>query len=190
MPPTEPRDECITRMESADFQESSKTENPTSLAEILADNDKFQAHIKEIDIALNNNNDSVVLTNNLDDDIECRNFGGADKELTDSKSDGPIQVDMLDQGPSTKAIACNGPQTNSPIIKTWKRITMGPKIATPVTEETHAGSKRGAQDHEQNELENTLKKKKTDMEVAEISRLMAMEFNETAVAAWQSRREQ
>ena len=97
---------------------------------------------------------------------------------------------MLDQGPSTKAIACGGSQTNSPIIRTQKRITIGPKIATPVTEETHVGSKRGAQDHEQNELENTLKKKKTDMEVAEISRLMAMEFNETAVAAWQSRREQ
>ena len=72
MPPMEPRDECITRMESADFQESSKTENSTSLAEILADNDKFQAHIKEIDIALNNNTDSAMLTNNHDDDIECR----------------------------------------------------------------------------------------------------------------------
>ena len=44
-----------------------------------------------------------------------------------------------------------------------------------------------AQDHEQNELENNLKKKKTDMDMAEISRLMAMEFNETAAAAWQSR---
>ena len=109
MPPTEPRDECIMRMESTDFQESSKTENPTSLAEILADNDKFQAHIKEIDIAFNNNTDSAVLTNNLDDDIECRNFRGADKETIDSKSGGPIQVDMSDQGPSTKAIACNGP---------------------------------------------------------------------------------
>ena len=96
-------------MESMNFQESSKTENPTSLAEILADNDKFQAHIKEIDIALNNNTDSAVLTNNLDDDIECRNFRGADKETIDSKSGGPIQVDMSDQGPSTKAIACNGP---------------------------------------------------------------------------------
>ena len=67
---------------------------------------------------------------------------------------------------------------------------MGPKIATPVTEETHAGSKRRAQDHEQNELENNLKKKKTDMEVAEISRLMAMEFNETTAVAWQSYQEQ
>ena len=97
---------------------------------------------------------------------------------------------MLDQGPSTKAIACGGSQTNSPIIRTQKRITIGPKIATPVTEETHVGSKRGAQDHVQNELENTLKKKKMDMEVAKISRLVAMEFNEMAVAAWQSRREQ
>ena len=174
-------------MESADFQESSKTENPTSLAEILADNDKFQAHIKEIDIALNNNTDSTVLTNNLDDDIECRNFGGADKETTKSKSGGPIQVDMLDQGPSAKAIACSGPQINSPITRTQKIITLGPKIATSVTEETHARSKMRAQDHEQNELENNLKKKKTDMDMAEISRLMAMEFNETAAAAWQSR---
>ena len=64
---------------------------------------------------------------------------------------------------------------------------MGPKIATSVTEETHARSKMRAQDHEQNELENNLKKKKTDMDMAEISRLMAMEFNETAAAAWQSR---
>ena len=95
MPPMEPRDECITRMESADFQESSKTENSTSLAEILADNDKFQAHIKEIDIALNNNTDSAMLTNNHDDDIECRNFGGTDKETTDSKSGGPIQLRHL-----------------------------------------------------------------------------------------------
>ena len=186
MPPTEPRDECIMRMESTDFQESSKTENPTSLAEILADNEKFQAHIKEIDIALNNNTDSAVLTNNLDDDIDCRNVGGADKETTDSRSGGPIQVDMLDQGPSIKAIACNGPQTNSPITRTWKRITLGLKLTTPVIEESHAGSKRRAQDHEQNELENNLKKKKTDMEVAEISRLMAMEFNKTAPVAWQS----
>ena len=60
------------------------------MAKILADNDKFQAHIKEIDIALNNNADSAVLTNNLDDDIECRNFEGADKETTDSRSGGPI----------------------------------------------------------------------------------------------------
>ena len=89
-PPTKPRDECITRMEIVDFQESSKIENSTSLAKILADNDKFQAHIKEIDIALNNNADSAVLTNNLDDDIECMNFEGADKETTDSRSGGPI----------------------------------------------------------------------------------------------------
>ena len=177
-------------MESADFLESSKTENPTSLAEILADNDKFQAHIKEIDIALNNNTDSAMLTNNLDDDIECRNFEGADKETINSKSGGPIQVDMLDQGPSTKAIACSGPQINSPITRTCKRITLGPKIATPVIEETHVGSKRRAQDHEQNELENNLKKKKMEMEVAKISRLMAMEFNETVAVAWQSHREQ
>ena len=182
--PTEPRDECITRMESADFQESSKTENLTRLAEILSDNDKFQVHIKEIDIALNNNSDSVALTNNLDGDIDCRNDEGADEELVDNKSGGPILVEMLDQGPSTKAIACCGPLTNSPIIRTWKRINMGSKIATLITEETHAGSKRGAQDHEQNELENTQKKKKTDTKVAEISRLMAMEFNETAVVTW------
>ena len=106
-------------MESADLQESSKTENPTRLAEILSDNDKFQVHIKEIDIALNNNSDSVALTTNLGD-IDCRNGEGADKELADSKSGGPIRVEMLDQGPSTKAIACSGPLTNSPIIRTWK----------------------------------------------------------------------
>ena len=71
-----------------------------------------------------------------------------------------------------------------------KELLWGPKIATPVTEETHVGSKRRSQDHEQNELENNFKKKKTDMEMAEISRMMAMEFNETAAAAWQSCREQ
>nr|POE86803.1 hypothetical protein CFP56_38719 [Quercus suber] len=163
-PPTESRDECITRMESADFQESSKIENPTRLAEIFSDNDKIQAHIKEIDEALIKNSDSIALTNNIDDDIDCRNGEGADKELADSKKGGPIRVEMLDQGPSTKAIACSGPLTNSPILRTWKRINMGPKFATPVTEEIHARSKRGAQDHEQNELENTLKRKKMDME--------------------------
>nr|POF05361.1 hypothetical protein CFP56_41524 [Quercus suber] len=145
-------------MESADFQESSKTENPTRLVEIFLDNDKFQAHIKEIDEALNNNFDSTALINNLDDDIDCRNGEGANKEFADSKSGGPIQVEMLDQGPSTKTITCGGPLTNSPILRTWKRINMGPKFATPATEETHARSKKGAQDHEQNELENTLKK--------------------------------
>ena len=128
-------------MESADFQGSSKTKNPTRLAKILSDNDKFQAHIKEIDIALNNTSDSPTLTNNLDDDINCRNGEGADKDLTESKSGGPIQVEMLDQGLSTKAIACSGPLTNSPFIRTWKRINMGPKITTPITEETHVGSK-------------------------------------------------
>ena len=99
-------------------------------------------------------------------------------------------MDTLDQGPSTKAIVGSGPQKNSPITRTWKRITLGPKIATLVTEETHVGSKRRSQDHEQNELENNFKKKKTDMEMVEISRMMAMEFNETAAAAWQSCREQ
>ena len=34
--------------------------------------------------------DSAVLTNNLDDGIDCRNVEGADKETADNRGGGPI----------------------------------------------------------------------------------------------------
>nr|POE70391.1 hypothetical protein CFP56_68313 [Quercus suber] len=75
--------------------------------------------------------------------------------------------EMLDQGPNTKACPDSGPTTNNPNSRTWKRIITGPKLANPNSEETHAGSKRGAQDHAKNEMDTTLKKKKTETDVAE-----------------------
>ena len=100
-------------------------------------------------------------------------------------SGGPILGETLDQGPSAKALLCSGPMNNNPNNRNWKRITMGPKHANLNLERTHAGSKRGAQDQERTELDTMLKKKKTEIEMAEVSRLMAMEFTGTVVAAQQ-----
>ena len=160
------------------------------ITEILIDNEKFLAHIMEIDIALNNCPSISVLTNNLDDDNDCRAADHADIALTDMNSGGPVLKKTLDQSPSTKALPYSGPMNNNPNSRTWKRITTGPKLANPNSEETHVGSKRGAQDHAQIELDTTLKKNKTETEVAEVSRLMAIEFTGTAVAARQHRQDQ
>lgn len=174
-------------MESEDFQGIPKSGDATKFMEILMDNDKFQVHIKEIDTALNNNSNPTELTNILDDDINCKNDEHADAGLSDRNSGGPILKGMLDQGPNTKALSCIGPMTNNPSTRTWKRITTGPKTSFSNTEETHAGSKRETQDHEQIKIDTIQKKKKTDIEVVEISRLMAMEFTGTTVAALQHR---
>lgn len=80
--------------------------------------------------------------------------------------------------------------SNNPNTRTWKRITTGPKHANSISEETHAGSKREAQDQEQTELDTMLKKKKSETNVTEVSKLMAMEFNRMVVATRQHRRNQ
>lgn len=105
------------------------------------DNDKFQAHITEIDIALHNNSDSTILTNTFDDDINCKNEDYTNTKLTDRNSGGPILKEMLDQGPSAKAPSCSGLMPNNPSTRTWKRFSMGLKTSFPSDEEIHAGSK-------------------------------------------------
>ena len=184
------RMESSMRKESADIKEFSKTGNKAKIMEILTDNKKFQAHIKEIDIALNNGPNFSELTNIFDDNIDCRIGEPADKALTDMNISGPVVEEMLGQGPKTKARLDSGPIINNLQSRTWKRINTGPKVAHPSSEENHARTKRGAQDHAKNEMNTTLKKKKTETEVAEVSRLMAMEFTEKAVAARQHRQDQ
>lgn len=123
--PSETRVESSTRMERQDFQEFTKFGDMTKFTKILRDNEKFLAHIKEIDIALDHNPDISVLTNTLDNDNDCRTADLADIELTDMNSGGPILGETLDQGPSAKALSCSGPMNNNPNNRTWKRITMG-----------------------------------------------------------------
>ena len=90
----------------------------------------------------------------------------------------------------TVGLSPNGPMTNNPIPRTWKRVLTGPKIINPTFEDAHAGNKRGAHDHANTDVVNTSKKNKMDTEVVEISKLMAMEFTETAMAARQHHRDQ
>ena len=184
------RMESSMRKESADIKEFSKTGNKAKIMEILTDNKKFQAHIKEIDIAFNNGLNISELTNIFYDDIDCKTVESIDKALTDMNISGPIVEEMLDQGPNAKGCLDSGPVINNPNSRTWKRIITGPKVANPNSEENHAGSKRGTQNHAKNEMNTTLKKKKTETEVAEVSRLMAIEFTEKAMAARQYRQDQ
>ena len=97
---------------------------------------------------------------------------------------------MLDQGPNTMVYSGSGPSgpiTNNPIPRTWKRVITGPKTTNPNYEDSHAGNNRGAQNHANNDMGTTSKKKKMETEV---SKLIAMEFTETTVAARQHRRDQ
>ena len=158
--------------------------------EILTNNEKFQAHIKEIDTALNNGPNISGLTNIFDDNIDCRTIEPVDKVLTDMNISRPVTEEMLGQGPNTRGRLDSGPNINSPQSRTWKRIITGPKVANPISEESHAGTRRGAQDHAKNEMNITLKKKNTKTKVAEVSRLMATEFTEKAVAVSQHRQDQ
>mgnify|MGYP007054594577 CR=1 FL=1 len=77
----------------------------------------------------------------------------------------------------------NGPITNNLIPRTWKRVITEPRTTNPNSEDSHAGNKRGAQDHANKDMGTTSKKKKMETEVVEVSKLMVMEFIETAVAA-------
>ena len=101
----------------------------------------------------------------------------------------------LDQSPQTMVSLGSGPinmglSSNNPPPRTWKRILTGPKITNSTSEDTHAGNKRGAHNHANTDLVSTSKKKKIDTEVVEMSKLLAMEFTETAMAARQHRRDQ
>nr|POE61761.1 hypothetical protein CFP56_75757 [Quercus suber] len=170
-PSTEHRTESNTRKESANIEDFLKTRDTANITEILIDNEKFQAHIKEIDMALNNGPNISKLTNISNDDIDCRTDEAADKALTDMNISGPVVEELLDQGPNTKAPLDSGPIINNPMSRTWKRITTGPRIANPNSEENHVGSKRGVQDHAKDELNTTLKRKKTEAEVANLHHL-------------------
>ena len=148
-------------------------------------------HIQEIDTALNNGPHISALTNLFDDDDDCRSTDLADKALIELNSGGHVVEEMLDQGPSTM-VCCSRPSghiVNNLNSRTWKRIITGLKITNPNSVETHARSKRGAENHAKNDMRTTLKKKKVQTEVAEVSKLMAMEFTETAVAARQRRQD-
>ena len=69
---TESRVEEITRMESEDFQDIRESAEIMVNKEILRDNEKFLAHIKEIDIALNINPHISMETNIHNDVNACR----------------------------------------------------------------------------------------------------------------------
>ena len=102
----------------------------------------------------------------------------------------PQTMVSLGSGPINMGLSSNGPITNNPPPRTWKRILTGPKITNSSSEDTHAGNKRGAHNHANTDLVSTSKKKKIDTEVVEMSKLLAMEFTETAVAVRQHRRDQ
>ena len=134
------------------------------------------------------------------DDHDCRTKELADNTLTDLRSGGLTVEFSLDQslqpmvssgsGPINMGLSSNGPMTNNPPPRTWKRILTGPKIINSASEDAHAGKKRGAHDHANTDLVSTSKKKKMDTEVVEMSKLLAMEFTEMAVAVRQHRRDQ
>ncbi|KAK7851048.1 hypothetical protein CFP56_043111 [Quercus suber] len=117
-PSTENRMESNTRKESANIEDFSKSGDKANIMKILTDNEKFQAHIKDIDIALNNGPDISELTNNFDDDIDCWTAEPTDKVLTDMNISGLVVEEMLDQGPTTKACMDSGPIINNPTSKT------------------------------------------------------------------------
>ena len=96
----------------------------------------------------------------------------------------------LGSGPINMGLSSNGPITNNPPPRTSKRILTGPKITNSSSEDTHAGYKHGAHTHANTDLVSTSNKKNTETEVVEMSKLLAMEFTETAVAARQHRRDQ
>lgn len=104
----------------------------------------------QIDIAaLNNSPDISAMTNLIVDDNECRIADQTDKTMTSMNGGGPGLEVLLDQSPLSKAQAVSGPKIYNANSKTWKRINTGPRLVNPNSEETHAGNKRGAQDHAQ-----------------------------------------
>lgn len=63
--PTMTRAKGSTRMESEDFQDSTKSGDTTKFTEILSDNEKFLMHIKEINITLDHSLDTSAMINTL-----------------------------------------------------------------------------------------------------------------------------
>ena len=194
------RTETSPCSEGAKSKENSESTDKAKITEILTDNEKFQAHIQEIDDALINGPAIPSVTNATNDDRDCRTKELADNTLTDLRSGGLTVEFSLDQslqpmvssgsGPINMGLSSNGPMTNNPPPRTWKRILTGPKIINSASEDAHAGKKRGAHDHANTDLVSTSKKKKMDTEVVEMSKLLAMEFTEMAVAVRQHRRDQ
>ena len=181
-------------------KEKLEPKDKAKITEILTDNEKFQAHIQEIDDALINSPAISSVTNDTNDERDCRTENLADNTLTALRSGGIAVEVLLDQspqhmgslgsGPINMGLSSNGPITNNPPPRTWKRILTGPKTTNSSSEDNHARNKRGAHHHANTDLVSTSKKKKTDTEVVEMSKLLAMEFTETAVAARQHRRDQ
>ena len=194
------RIETSTCSEGAKTKENSESTDKAKIMKILTDSEKFQAHIQEIDDALINGPAISSVTNATNDDRDCRTKEVADNTLTDLRSGGVAVEFSLDQspqnmvssgsGPISIGLSSNGLMTNNPSPRTWKRILNGPKIINSNPEDAHAGKKRGALDHANTDLVSTSKKKKMDTEVVEMSKLLAMEFTEMAVAARQHRRDQ
>ena len=199
------RTETKPGSKGAKSKENSESTNKAKITEILTDSEKFQAHIQEIDDALINGPAISSVTNATNDDHDCRTKDLADNMLTGLRSGGMTVEVSLDQSPQTMVslgsgpinmgLSSNGPinmslSSNNPHPRTWKRILTGPKITNSTSEDTHAGNKRGAHNHANTDLVSTSKKKKIDTEVVEMSKLLAMEFTETAVAARQHRRDQ
>ena len=193
------RTETSTSKESANPKENSESTDKAEIMEILNDSEKFQAHIQEIDDALINGPAIPSVTNATNDDRDCRTKELANNTLTRLGSGGLAMEFSLDQGPQPMVnsgsgpinvdLSPNGPMTNNLTPRTWKRVLTGPKIINPTSEDAHAGIKRGAHDHANTDMVSTSKKKKMDIEVVEISNLLAMEFTETAVVARQHRRD-
>ena len=194
------RMETSTRKESAKSKEILKSGDKAKITKILADNEKFQAHIQEIDDAIINGPAPFSVTNaiddalgcRIDDALDCRITKAADNTMTELKRGGPA-VELLDNTSNKMDCSGSGPSgllVTNPASKTWKRVPTGPKIINPNSEDYHAGNKRGAQDHANEDKESVTKKKKIETEVAEVSKLMVVEFTETAVAARQHRRDQ
>uniref|UniRef100_A0A7N2N0Z6 CCHC-type domain-containing protein n=1 Tax=Quercus lobata TaxID=97700 RepID=A0A7N2N0Z6_QUELO len=178
------------RKESANPKEISKSNDKAKITEILTDKEKFQAHIQEIYDALLNGIAISSVTNTINDDCDCRTKEMADNTLPELRSGGPDVDVTLNQRPQAmvcSGIGPNGPITNNPIPRTWKRVITGPKIINPTSEDAHAGNKRGAHDHASTDMVTTSKKKKMETEVVEVTKLLAMEFTEMAVAARQHR---
>lgn len=96
--PTATWAEGSTRMEREDFQDSTKSRDTTKFTEILSDNEKFLAHIKEIDITLDHSPNIFAMTNTLNNANAYRIVDLANMEQTNMNSVKTILKEKLDQG--------------------------------------------------------------------------------------------
>ena len=157
------RTDVSTRKESANPKEISKSNDKAKITEILTNKEKFKAHIQEIDDAIFNGTAISLVTNTTNDDHDCKNKDKVDNTLPEMRNGGPDVDVTLDQG--LQAMVClgsgpNGPITNNPASRTWKKVIIRPKIINPTFEDAHAGNKRGAHDHASTDMVTTSKKKK------------------------------